>query len=55
MKCYLCDKESREIICETCEEFLKTKSKDPKKRVKAYAKFLKRDREFNLIKFGRKK
>ena len=28
MKCYLCNKESREIICENCEEFLKTKSED---------------------------
>ena len=55
MKCALCKKESRKIICEACEEFLKTKSEDPVNRVKAYAKFLKQDEEFNLIKSRRKK
>jgi len=55
MKCSLCGKEAEEILCKTCKEFLKTKSKDPLKRVRAYSKFLKQDKEFNLIKFWRKK
>ena len=54
-RCHLCGKEAEKVICKTCEEFLKTKSKNPIKRVKAYSKFLKQDEEFNLIKFQEEK